>query len=77
METIFDHNVTDEEVVELLGAPTSKEQFISWNLTQIEHYGCIYRLCLMRGDHVKAQEYFDIIPNTEWKFFTLGNHCSQ
>ena len=75
METIFDHGVTDKEIVALCGLKKDREQFIGWGLDQEEHYACIYRLYLMRGDKAKAMEYFNKLPNTLNKWFSLGNHC--
>jgi hypothetical protein len=75
METIFDHNVTGDEVVALCGVKKNRQQFLDWGLNQDEHNACIYRLYLMRGDKEKAMIYFAKLPNTLNKWFSLGNHC--
>ncbi len=75
METIFDHNVTEEEVKLLLGLEISKERFMEWKLDKEANFSCIYRLYLIRGDKEKAKKYFDKLPDTEHKYFSLGNNC--
>ena len=75
METIFYHGVTEKEVIALCGLKKNRQQFLDWGLDQEDHYACIYRLYLMRGDKEKAMEYFNKLPNTLNKWFSLGNHC--
>lgn len=75
METIFDHNVTKDEIRELLGNPKiTKEMFLSFGFSQNRHYVAIYKLYSLRKDKIKAKEYFDKIPNTRTKLFTIC-HC--
>lgn len=74
METIFDHNVTKEELVQLLGYVPNKDEYIKGK-SQESHYKTLCRLCLMRGDRQKAKKYFDELPDTIDKYFSLGNHC--
>jgi hypothetical protein len=76
METIFDHNVTEEELVLLLGSVPDKEEYINGK-SQESHYRTLYRLCLMRGDKAEAKKYFDKLPDTIDKYFSLGNHCTS
>lgn len=76
METIFDHGVTEKEVVALCGYLVDKTDFIG-KKDQDSHNATIYRLYLMRGDKSKAMEYFNKLPNTLGKWFSLGNHCLQ
>ena len=76
METIFEHNVTDEELRLLLGSVPQKEEYIKGK-NQESHYRTLYRLYLMRGDKPKAKEYFDKLPDTINKYFSLGNHCTS
>ena len=75
IETIFDHNVTKKEVVALLGLPLTKQQYLEWGYDQDDHNACIYRLYSMRGDEKTAKLYFDKLPDTLDKWFSLGNHC--
>ena len=75
-ETIFDHNVTDEEIKDLCGYLVDKDEFIAED-SQNAHYATIYRLLMMRGEKEKARVYFDMLPNTLGKWFSLGNRCLQ
>lgn len=72
-ETIFDHNVTDEEIKELCGFLVDKDEFIA-EYSQNVHYATIYRLLMMRGEKDK-KVYFDRLQNTLGKWFSLGNRC--
>lgn len=74
METIFDHNVTKEEIESLLGYIPDKDVIIKKG-TQDAHYMMIYRLFRMRGLLEEAKKYFKMVKNTDYKYFTLGNHC--
>ena len=76
METIFDHNVTDDELVYLFGDTFTKEEFIemSEGCTQEDFDVDLYRLFNFRHDEDKAQYYLDRIPDTTFKAFTLLNH---
>ena len=73
METVFDHNITKEEINDILGpldwTPKALER-----LSQGSNYSIIYRLYSHRGDSKKAKEYLDLIPNTNHKIFSLCNH---
>lgn len=66
METVFDHNPTDEELewfggffesCKVLGIDYTDEKYADSNYYQI---GILYS---MRGDKQKAQEYFDKLKN--------------
>lgn len=76
METIFDHNVSIEELESLLGYIPNRDSFVQKG-SQDAHYMMIYRLCRMRGLNDEAKMYFDKIFDTDYKFFTLGNHCTE
>lgn len=73
-ETIFDHDVTDEEIKDLCGYLPTKQHLIDM-LDSTNHIALIYRLYSMRGDKRKARIYFDMLPDTLEKWFSLGNHC--
>ena len=47
METIFDHNVTPEEVENITGFNLSKERYLKHYKTQIDCYTSIYYLLLL------------------------------
>ena len=50
IETIFDHGVTDVEMLELTdGYPESKEEYI-YGLDQDSAYADLHRLYIMRND---------------------------
>ena len=73
METIFDHNVTEEEVNALTGFDLTKEKYLEHNDSQIDCYVDIYYLYkIIREDEEKAQEYFDKIPDSPHKYFSIG-----
>ena len=73
METVFDHNITREEINAILGpldwTPENLER-----LTQESNYELIYRLYSHRRNDKKAKIYLDLIPNTIHKIFSLCNH---
>ena len=73
METVFDHNITKDEIINLIGpldwTPKALER-----LSQESNYGLIYRLYSYRGDADTAKKYLDLIPNTVHKIFSLCNH---
>ena len=73
IETIFDHNVTEEEIEILFGMTGyTEEDFI--NNSQEDNYAHIYCLYLIRKDEATAMKYFDLIPDSINKYFSLGNH---
>lgn len=73
METIFDHDVTEEEVKALTGFDLTKEEYLSVDDDQIGYYIDIYYLYkIIRKDEEKAHEYFDKIPDSDHKFFSIG-----
>ena len=58
METIFDHNVTREEERRLLGNPKiTKEEMLSFGLSQVQHWLKICTLYRIRNNDEKADEY--------------------
>lgn len=71
METIFDHNVTKQEIKDLFGFEADKE-FIM-NVSQEKQYRDIYRLYCIRGDTRTANKYARKLPNTIDKVFGLCN----
>ena len=72
METIFDHNVTEDEVINIVGVPTSPKQY-KRIISQSKAYEDIYYLYTERGNEQKAQEYLDKLPNDKHKFFQILN----
>lgn len=73
IETIFDHNVTEEEIELLFGMTGyTEEHFI--NDSQEDNFAHIYRLYLIRKEESIAMKYFDLIPDSINKYFSLGNH---
>ncbi|MBP5419281.1 MAG: hypothetical protein J6Y72_05675 [Bacteroidales bacterium] len=73
METVFEHNMTKEEMIGVLGTDElTKKDFVNW--TQDRHYGLIYRLYTFRGDDEKAKQYADKMPNTQHKLFETCYH---
>ena len=75
METVFDHNITKEEMEAILGSPNyTRERLESVIKSQISHYSMIYSLYTFRGDHKKAGKYADMIPDSIHKIFGICNH---
>ncbi len=75
METVFDHNITDEERIAIFGSElATKEFYMSLGLSERTHISYIYKLYTYRGDHVTAKKYADMIPNDIAKVFGLCNH---
>ena len=74
METIWNHNVTKEELKQIFGTDDcTLEMLPSYN--QIGHYGLIYLLYYhIRGDKKTAKIYANKIPNTFGKVFGLCYH---
>jgi len=66
METIFDHNVTPEELVRFVGPYSVEEAFSKGPAMYTNENDANYALGIlfsMRGDKEKAQIYFDRIKN--------------
>lgn len=72
METIFDHNVTKQEIKDLFGFYKDKNFIVSF-FNQQEHYENIYRLYCIREDMKTANKYARKLPNTIHKVFGLCN----
>ena len=74
METIFEHNVTDEEQENLYGFVTDRNYVVTHTKSQIKHYEMIYDLYHhLRKDEKMAQKYLDKIPNSCHKLFSILN----
>lgn len=73
IETIFDHNVTEEEIELLFGMTGYTEEYLQ-KKTQDRNYAHIYCLYLIRKDEMTAMKYFNLIPDSINKYFSLGNH---
>ena len=72
METIFDHNVTDEELKNLFGMTMTKKEYLD-GLEQRKAYDHLFYLHQSRGDKKKAKKYLDKTPNDIHKFFEVLN----
>ncbi|MBR3830724.1 MAG: hypothetical protein IKJ52_05685 [Muribaculaceae bacterium] len=73
IETIFDHNVTEEEIEILFGMTGYTEEYLQ-KKPQDRNYAHIYCLYLIRKDEMTAMKYFNLIPDSINKYFSLGNH---
>lgn len=73
METIFDHNVTKRELEMLTGFDDFTLDDLD-NITQIGNYAMLYDLYSLRGNDEKALYYLNMIPDSDWKIFSLCNH---
>lgn len=73
METIFDHNVTKNELELLFGFDDYSAKDFE-NDTKEQNISLIVRLHLLRKNMEKAAEYSRKLPDTIDKIFTLLNH---
>ena len=74
METIFEHNVTKEELRLLFDYDGWTRASYTDGLTQLDCYRHIYKLYLLRKDQNAADNYADKLPNTIEKVFGVINH---
>lgn len=84
VETVFEHNLTKEEIIGLFAfEDTDRENYIAtlkrcYNTNeQIMNAinARLYTLYYYRGDKKKAMEYADRLPDCDSKWFSLMNHC--
>jgi len=70
METIFDHNVTTEELNILFGHAVDKEQYLSLtaDIGADSANGMLYSLYTIRNDNVTALKYLNKIKDKQYKF---------
>lgn len=74
METIWNHNVTKEELKQIFGSDRWDLETLT-EFNQFDHYGLIYLLYYhIRNDKEKAKIYADKIPNTFGKVFGICYH---
>lgn len=73
-ETIFDHNVTPDELEMLCGSRSVNEDYVIREISQMQWYALIYCLYNIRGEKEKASYYAAKIPDTTDKIFGLLNH---
>ena len=66
LETIFDHNLTEEEL-KTAAWGFSKEEYLSEIKSQENHYLKIYYLYLSRNDRKTAMEYFNKLSERSQK----------
>lgn len=71
METIFDHNITKDEMLALYCFDYDKSDYLKES-NQYQCYKDIYRLYCMRRDTKTAKKYLDLIPDSDYKTFTLA-----
>ena len=77
METVFDHNITEKEMLKIFGFNESKNEFLESKQTQRWHYVTIYNLYSIRGNIVMAKKYLDMIPNDVHKIFSTLHRRSM
>ena len=69
METIFDHNVSKEEMVRFVGPFNVEDAFVEGPSMYTSEDDANYALGIlfsMRGDKEKAKQYFEKITNKEF-----------
>lgn len=84
VETVFEHNLTKDEIYGLFGfEDMTRERYIQ-TLKRTRKtddailYGInsrLYYLYYWRGDKQKAMEYADKLPDCEHKWFSVLNNC--
>lgn len=77
METVFDHNPTEEKLEYLFDDPhISKDEYMSYGDNQAQAYTFIYYLYKYRHNDEKTKEYMDKIPNTfrKWSCICYNDH---
>jgi len=67
LETIFDHNLTEEELKTAAWGFSKEEYKKEFGENQELHHSLIYDLYLMRGDHKIAMEYFNKLSKKSQK----------
>ena len=72
METILDHNITDEEWEDLFGIKMSRSEYLD-ELDQRKAYDHLFYLYQSRGDKIMAKKYLDKTPNDKHKLFEVLN----
>lgn len=73
IETIFDHGITEEEQVMLFGFSGYTEADLQI-LDYIQNLNLICLLYGLRKNEKMFKKYFDMLPETDHKYFTLANH---
>ncbi len=67
IETIYDHGITDAEILQLTdGYPETKEEYF-YALGQDSAYADLYRLYVIRGNNDKASFYLEKIQDIGFK----------
>ena len=72
METIFEHNVTKKELELLkgfnpIGTISSRESYLK-EKNEDKSLADLYRLYLLRGDNMKAEEFLNRIRDNRYKY---------
>lgn len=69
METLFDHNPTQEELSRLFGdSPPTREFHASLELGADTENGFLFRLYSLRGEEQKAQDFLGRIQDPQYRF---------
>lgn len=87
VETVFEHNITKEEIISLFYfEDTTREKYVRLLNTvyktdeeRMFHINvCLYELYYFcRKNKKKAMEYADRLPDCDFKWFSVMNHCLQ
>ena len=72
METIFDHDITEKEIEFITGSPDiTKEIYLSYR-SEWGIYTDLYYLYRYRKNKEKADYYYNLIPDSFDKAFSIG-----
>lgn len=83
VETVFEHNITEEEIQSIFYFPTTRNEFVSMinqmydnDKDKLDSINAnLYNLFRLRKNKQKALEYFNKISDCDAKWFSLANHC--
>ncbi len=76
LETVFDHNITEEELSKLLYGDTESVEEYTQFLNQDGAYSDIAQLLRSRGDNDKALSYISLISNNELRTQYMTTPCA-
>ena len=68
METIFDHDPSSSELIELLGEAIPKAEYLRFAGDADTENGRIYRLFTLRGDDATAAEFLARIDDPLYRY---------
>jgi hypothetical protein len=68
METIFDHNVTPDELIFLFGKMIDKNEYLSYPTSEDSENGALFHLYVYRKDNSTAQKFLSKVKDKQYAF---------